>query len=128
MDTRYPDKANEFLCSSMLYEGSGSYANAAQYCIYATWICDYRGFNEESVGLRGRVVDLIDEAVRRSQPLRCCSKGEEDILLIDPLRRSGRFEDAKNGCDKVLNSKINAYPQLKKGLTLSEDLNTQLIR
>ena len=128
MDTRYPDKANEFLCSSMVYEGSGSYGMAAQYCLYAAWICDDIGHNKESVELRGRVVDLIGEAVRRSQPLRCCPKGGEDILLIDLLRRSGRFEEAKDGCDNVLNGKIRTYPQLKKGLALSEDLKTQLIR
>ncbi len=70
MDTRFPDKANEFLCATMVYEGSGSYANAARYCMYAVWICDDKDLVGQSVELRGRVVELINQAVKRSQPLR----------------------------------------------------------
>lgn len=78
--------------------------------------------------MRGKVVGLIDEATRRDQPLQCSPQGGEDILLIDLLRRSGRFDEANNRCDSAISSKISTYPQMKKGLVLSENLKTQLVR
>src|SRR4030042_2203827 len=39
-DTRFPKKANEFMCASMLYEHSGSYGKATHYRLFAAWVCD----------------------------------------------------------------------------------------
>lgn len=128
IDTQFPEKANEFMCASMLYEHSGSYAKAVHYSLCAAWICDDENLIERSIQLRGKIIDLIYEGARRNQLLQCCPQGGEDILLIDLLRRSGKFDEANKRYDSAINSEISIYPQLKKGMILSENLKSQLIR
>ena len=95
-DARMPYLANLFLCHSMIQEATEDYAAAGWAAVRAAWACDDEGeaYAEAAVRCRLRAVALFTEARQRGQTF-VREPGGEEALLVDLLRRSGRFADAE---------------------------------
>jgi hypothetical protein len=126
VDIRFSSKTNEFLCASMLYEFSGSYPLSIYYALCAAWKCDDEEAVEQAKQIREKAIDMFPKALKYQQPL-YCPPGGEKILYIDLLRRTGRFEEARNQCEKVINGEMIGYIKRKSYRPIDETTIRQLL-
>jgi hypothetical protein len=96
-----PELARTFLCVAILAEEFGDEAEGARCAIEAAWVCDDDGVVAGARRCRARAVELLYE---------CGAEGDEifpdphadQAVIVDLLRRAGRFEDAVRQADSEL--------------------------
>ncbi len=93
--THFPYLANLYLCHSMVREAEGDDAAAGWAALRAAWACDDAGeaYAEAGAMCRRRAVDLFTQARARGQTF-APQAAAEDAILVDLLRRGGRFAEA----------------------------------
>lgn len=87
-----PELARSFLCSSMIFEQFEE-ALAARSAIRAAWVCDDEELHDAAIRCRLRAVELLRESESEGDAL-FRDPSTENAVIVDLLRRSGRFEDA----------------------------------
>lgn len=97
-DLSYPQTARFFLCWSIIQNQSGILHEAGQASLYATWICDDdNNYRQKAIECRNLTIDYFQKA--RTLGLKfAVTNIEEQLILIDLLRRNGRFKEAMEIC------------------------------
>ncbi|MCS6806858.1 MAG: hypothetical protein NZ823_17170, partial [Blastocatellia bacterium] len=93
-DATLPYLANSFLCKAILDESVGDYASAGWAIIHAAWVCDDSEKPESAKECRSRAADMVLKAIEAGQEF-TKQRGGEIAILVDLLRRAGRFSEAK---------------------------------
>ena len=102
LDARgFPDIANTFLCWSIIQEDLGAPARAAWASLHAAWVCDDEGEDVPARVCRRRAADLLQRAREQDERL-APLEGADEALLVDLLRRTGRFREARAVAARVL--------------------------
>ena len=96
-----PELARSFLCSSMIFEEFEAEAFAARTAIEAAWVCDDENAHEAAVRCRLRAVERLRESEADGDAL-YDDPFTEYAVIVDLLRRAGRFEDAVEEADAAL--------------------------
>lgn len=114
----YPDLARKFLCWSTIQELLGEYCGAGWTALYAAWACDDAQAPEKAELCRKEAIRLLEKALDdgvsfAEQP------GEEELVMVDLLRRSGQFEKAEVICKQGL-AKVQDEI-IKQGLVKMQD-------
>ena len=91
---KFPKIANVFLCWSIIQEDLGAPAQAAWASLHAAWICDDEWQDVPARVCRKRAADLLLRAWSRGERL-VSQEGADEALLVDLLRRAGRFREAR---------------------------------
>ncbi|RXE57450.1 hypothetical protein ABH15_02980 [Methanoculleus taiwanensis] len=118
-DRTYPKLANTFLCWSLIEEDTGLPAKAAWACIHAAWVCDDQGNDVAARLCRKRAATLMKRA-RDAGGRLAAQEGGDDAILVDILRRAGRFREArtvlegalKNGCEPLITDVLQYQKRL----------------
>lgn len=96
--------ARAFLCYSLIQENNGDYLGAAWSNVNAAWACDDARSKPGAIECRTKAVTLFKKAKENGQKL-----GEQvgagEAILVDLLRRSGKFKLALKTCDDGLKQK-----------------------
>jgi len=100
-DSAYPRLAGQFLCWSLLQESQNEFEKAGWGAIHAAWACDDAGFEEGATASRKRAAELLMKARKNGQWF-AEDAGMEEAILVDLLRRAGRFDEALNICRERL--------------------------
>ncbi len=90
-----PELANNFICESIIEEAVGDFASAAWSLIHAAWTCDDENEINLAKEYRSKAIDMIFRAVENGQKI-SNQQGAEIVLLVDLMRRAGRFSEAKH--------------------------------
>ena len=93
-DRSCPQEASWFLCAAFVAERSRQFAVGGREALNAAWVCDDAGAMEAAQRCRARAVELFERARARGQRF-AGRRGDEDLLLVDLLRRAGRAEEAE---------------------------------
>lgn len=91
---KFPGIANSFLCWSIIQEDLGLFAPAAWASLHAAWVCDDEETDVPARICRKRAADLLRRAWEKGERL-TVQEGADEALLVDLLRRSGRFREAR---------------------------------
>jgi hypothetical protein len=91
---KFPKIANTFLCWSIIQEDLGAPAQAAWASLHAAWICDDERQDVPARVCRKRAADLLLRAWSQGERL-VSQEGADEALLVDLLRRAGRFREAR---------------------------------
>lgn len=103
----FTELANSFLCCAMLYEKAEEYGRAGIMAQNAAWSCDDQGLTNSAEECRLKAVRFLEEAWKRNQEFGT-NKGNECVIVVDLLRRTGRFPQAQEMCEQGL-AKIRYY-------------------
>jgi len=95
------ETANSYLCCSLLLRYSESWSEVGWGALHAAWICDDNKYEESALRCRKLALDFFTKT-RESGAAFADSKNEEEVLLIDILRRLGEFEKAGKICMEML--------------------------
>ncbi len=98
-EENYPALANHFRCLSLINETDGEYAKAAWASLHGAWVCDDADLLEQSYTCRINAIKLFKEA-EDNQDEFSNQEGIVGIVLIDMLRRVGKFEEASREITK----------------------------
>lgn len=90
----FPEKANEFLCKSIILESNQEIENAAWTALHAAWNCDDNERYVQSKKCRIRAIELF-ELANNAFSLSFKKLGELSLLLIDLYRRTEQFDKAE---------------------------------
>ncbi len=93
-DPALPELANSFLCKSIIEEAAGDYASAAWSLIHAAWVCDDEEKADSAKKCRNMAIAMVLQALEKGQEF-TRQRGAETAVLVDLLRRAGRFSEAK---------------------------------
>jgi hypothetical protein len=93
-DKRFSELARHFLCQSMLESAQGDPLNAGHSALHAAWACDDARAAESAREARSRAADLLRSGIEAGD-LKPDVRDGTEALLVDVLRRCGRFEEAK---------------------------------
>ncbi len=96
-----PRLAGQFLCWMLLEESRKEYEKAGWGAIHAAWACDDAGVGEWAARCRERASELLMRAREMGQWF-AEDAGLEEAILVDLLRRAGRFEEALRLCEDRL--------------------------
>ncbi|HOB18050.1 MAG TPA: hypothetical protein PKK74_05080 [Candidatus Methanoculleus thermohydrogenotrophicum] len=108
LDSRkFPRVANTFLCWSIIQEDLGAQAQAAWASLHAAWACDDEGDDVPARICRKRAVNLMRRAWEQGERL-APQAGADEALLVDLLRRAGRFREARAVAKEVIEQ--NPHP------------------
>jgi hypothetical protein len=102
----YPKRANEYLCKSIILKASNDIQGAAFAAQYAAWVCDDEGNNEAAISCRKLAIELFS-LLNLLDKVNFEDKSEFYLLMIDLMRRSGQFENAKVLCDERMRVEKN---------------------
>ncbi len=94
---QFPQKANEFLCKSIILESNNQLEEAALASLHAAWDCDDNDNYVQSKFCRTRAFDLFQLA-NISNSLNFEKEGEYPALAIDLLRKMEQFGKAHSVC------------------------------
>jgi hypothetical protein len=97
-----PRLAGQFLCWALLQESGKEYDKAGWGAIHAAWACDDAGAGQWAAKCRKRASELLVRAREMGQWF-AEDAGLEEAILVDLLRRAGRFEEALKLCGERLN-------------------------
>ena len=100
-DADLPELARSFLCSSLIFEEFDEEAFAARNAIEAAWVCDDEKMPEGAVRCQLRALERLRESEADGDAL-CDDPYLEYAVIVDLLRRAGRFEDAVTEADAAL--------------------------
>jgi hypothetical protein len=101
-DSRFPAKACEFLCHARILTRVGQSADAGWTCLHAAWLCDDAGAGQAATLSRALALDHWRQAKLENEDF--AEPGFEPALVVDLLRRMGRFEDALINCSQALDA------------------------
>ena len=101
VNPEYPETTNAFLCRALSSEKSGRFDDAGWAAVYGSWICDDNKFSASADLCRSRALKLFFKAHAAGQHFGE-SPEEEDVLLVDLMRRRGDFEAAGEICKREL--------------------------
>lgn len=93
-DPAYPILAASFLCKAILERESKDFAAATWALIHAAWVCDDSDQAEEAMACRRKAADMLLIAEEHNQRV-AKPDGVSTVVLVDLLRRSGQFEQAR---------------------------------
>lgn len=93
-DPAFPTLANSFLCQALIDSGCGEYSAATWAFIHAAWACDDSGHLDQAVACRQRAAEALARAEEHGEQL-TEQEGAGTAILVDLLRRSGRFDEAR---------------------------------
>ena len=93
-DPSYPELANSFLCRALIESACGEYSAEAWAFIHAVWVCDDSDHLEQAIVCRQRAAEAIARAEEHGQLL-TEQEGAGTAILVDLLRRSRQFDDAR---------------------------------
>lgn len=96
-----PEFALRYLWASRALENQSEQAQAGWLAMKAAWICDDIGHREAAIMARRRAYELFVGA-RKQGGRFAKSPAHEQIILVDVLRRSRRFEEARERCERAL--------------------------
>lgn len=124
-DTMFPETANSFLCHSLLMEKEGKLSEAGWGAVFGSWICDDNGFKDGALICRKKAVKLFRKAVQNGDTF-AETPAQQQIYLIDLLRRCCEFEEALSLCERELqkennNDEMIDYFDLERELILKKD-------
>ncbi|KUG19769.1 hypothetical protein ASZ90_010503 [hydrocarbon metagenome] len=123
-DRTIPDLANSFLCWAMIQEHAGMPAKAAWSCLHAAWVCDDRSRDAAAEHCRRRAIALLRQARERGVRL-APQRGADEAILVDLLRRTGEFEEARALAEESLAERpepmIAAALRLQRALIARSD-------
>lgn len=97
-----PDLARKFLAMAICYESS-DYAKTASLLLYGAWICDDNNLAWQALDFRRQAASWYFKL--KPYPTNAEGFGTAAIL-VDILRRVGRFEEAESECRSLLNSEL----------------------
>jgi hypothetical protein len=89
----FSDLAISFLCKALTLEGEKDVLAAARALLCAAWQCDDENRPEKAAECRHRAADMLLKAEEKGCHIHE-HRGLNALVLVDLLRRSGRFEDA----------------------------------
>ena len=92
-EENYPALANHFRCLSLINETDGEYSKAAWASLHGAWVCDDADLLEQSYTCRINAIRLLREAEDNENNF-SDQEGVTDLVLIDMLRRVGKYEEA----------------------------------
>jgi hypothetical protein len=98
---KFPGIANTFLCWSIIQEDLSAPARAAWAALHAAWACDDEEADVPARICRRRAADLLRRAWDQDERLAPRAWADE-ALLVDMLRRAGRFREARTVATEVL--------------------------
>ena len=122
-DADLPELARSFLCSSTIFEEQGEEAAAARNAIEAAWVCDDENLPEAGTRCRLRAVELLRESEAEGEGLYPDSSTDYAVI-VDLLRRAGRFEEAVAQADAALGDaegEVGAVLAFSRSLALARD-------
>jgi hypothetical protein len=93
-DPAYPELAISFLCKAILDRETKEFAAATWALIHAAWVCDDSDQTEEAMACRQKAADMLLIAEEHNQQV-ARPDGVSTAILVDLLRRSGQFEQAR---------------------------------
>lgn len=99
-DQHYPELARRFLAYALLTV-SADPASAALARLSAAWVCDDSGLTELAIECRCRAADCFLKLKPFEESEKAMSQG---AVLVDVLRRAGKFERAAIECNALLTS------------------------
>lgn len=102
---RFPEVANNLLCWSIIQENLGKPAQAAWTALHAAWACDDEECDVPARVCRKHAADLLKQAWKESERLTPI-EGADEALLVDILRRSGRFREARTIAKETLEQNL----------------------
>lgn len=102
----YPELANSFLCKSIIDREADDYARSTLALIHAAWVCDDADYPIEAKICRYKAAEILVTAESRGQVI-AEQQGVSTLILVDLLRRSGHFDDARK-----------AIAERRKGITV----------
>ena len=105
---RFPESANAYLCKAMFDEKNQLFVEAGFSALYAAWVCDDNGFSESAVWCRQKALACFGKA-RKAKERFCNTKSEENLLLVDLLRRNSEFNGALTCCEEAISDTHNEY-------------------
>lgn len=94
---KFPDKANEFLCKSIILEKHQEIEQAAWAALHASWICDDSKKYEQSKVCRMKAIELF-ELANKNMEISFKKVGKLPVLLVDLYRRAKHFKKANRIC------------------------------
>jgi hypothetical protein len=109
--SRLPTLARQFLAVSLLDEHSGQLVAAANNALHAAWACDDANEVEAAIVCRGRAIAFFVQVA--NDPSHAAAESEEspakhpelwNLQLVDLLRRTRRFDEARERCQSALGS------------------------
>ena len=122
----FSELATRYLCSSIISKNNKNYSKAGWECLSAAWVCDDRWETDNAKKCRLAAINFFQKARQKKQAF-AEKSDEEPILIIDLLRRSGKFSIAQQECKKLIN--LNYDDLLKKiikfQLKLIEEKNNE---
>lgn len=98
-DSSYSDLAKSFLCKAMIDRESKDYSGATWALIHASWVCDDSDHASQAKLCRKKAVDMFAIAEEQGQQV-LKQEGANTAILVDLLRRSGQFEQARQVIEK----------------------------
>ncbi len=95
---QFPEKANQFLCKSIVLEKTLDLENAAWASLHAAWNCDDNEKYVQSKYCRIRAIELFSIA-KATTTLNFKKDGDFSVLLVDLYRRTEQFDIASKICE-----------------------------
>lgn len=101
--TRMPQLARRFRAQSLMEEQVGDLVSAAHAALCAAWACDDARETDAAIDCRNRAIGLFLRAADSDQPSTDGSERDgRNLVVIDLLRRTSRFDEARARCQLVL--------------------------
>lgn len=116
---QFPEKANQFLCKSIILEKVLDLENSAWASLHAAWNCDDNEKYVQSKYCRNRALHLFTLA-NATSALNFEKDGEFPVLLVDLYRRTEQFDTALKICEVRINREEDEL--LKKVLLFQKHL------
>lgn len=131
-DSRFPEKANEFICHALLLERLGQYADAGWTCMHAAWVCDDGAFSEAAGLCRRMALRAWNVGKTHGQAFHD-SHASEFLIVADLHRRLGEFEHALTACNEGAESEelpdlLDHCFRLERSLIARKDLGRGSLR
>lgn len=125
-DKNYPELANFFLCKAMIDDAHNMKVEATWSLIHAAWVCDDADNQPNAVNCRNKAALMLREVIELGEHL-SKEEGINTVILVDLLRRSGQFEEARSEIKKnialVDNDNYNKILEFQLILIQISDLN-----
>jgi hypothetical protein len=103
----HQDRDSSFFCRALIEEACGRLTQAGENYLRAAWIMDDVAALSRAAELRSRAADLMTAAIKASDAWREDFPAME-FVLIDVLRRAGRWAEADAQAQRVVDSAPDA--------------------
>jgi hypothetical protein len=124
-----PELARSLLCIALIGSTIGFVADAARCAIEAAWVCDDEDASDAASRCRARAVELMFECEAEGDEL-FSDPHVDQAVIVDLLRRSGRFDEAVALADENLEEAggdIAAILSFSRSLALAEDVDAHAV-